>query len=44
MASMRHRVRALGGSFSVSNPASGGTLIMVRIPKANALLLEQAVS
>ena len=37
MASMRHRVRALGGSFAVSNPASGGTLIMARIPKANAL-------
>jgi signal transduction histidine kinase len=38
MASMRHRVRALGGSFSVTCPASGGTLLSVRIPKANALL------
>jgi len=38
MASMRHRVRALGGSLSVSNPAAGGTLIMARIPKANALV------
>jgi signal transduction histidine kinase len=41
MASMRHRVRALGGSLSVSNPASGGTLILVRVPKANALVQEQ---
>jgi signal transduction histidine kinase len=42
MASMRHRVRALGGSFSVSSPASGGTLIMLRVPKANALAPGQA--
>jgi signal transduction histidine kinase len=37
MASMRHRVRALGGRLDVRNPASGGTTLLVRIPAATAL-------
>ena len=37
LASMRHRVRALGGRFDVRNPASGGTTLLVRIPAATAL-------
>jgi signal transduction histidine kinase len=36
MASMRHRVRALGGTFEVSNSAAGGVLD-VRIPAVRAL-------
>jgi len=37
LASMRHRVRALGGRLDVRSPASGGTAILVRVPRVNAL-------
>jgi signal transduction histidine kinase len=37
LASMRHRVRALGGRLDVRSPASGGTILLVRIPMINAL-------
>jgi signal transduction histidine kinase len=37
LASMRHRVRALGGLLDVRSPPSGGTLLLVRIPAVNAL-------
>jgi signal transduction histidine kinase len=37
MASMRHRVRALGGRLDVSRSPSGGTLLGVRIPLSRAL-------
>ena len=37
LASMRHRVRALGGKLDVRSPASGGTVLLVRIPAASAL-------
>ncbi|HEY4443107.1 MAG TPA: CHASE3 domain-containing protein [Steroidobacteraceae bacterium] len=37
LASMRHRVRALGGLLDVKSPASGGTILLVRIPAINAL-------
>jgi signal transduction histidine kinase len=37
LASMRHRVRALGGRLDVKSPASGGTTLLVRIPAINAL-------
>jgi signal transduction histidine kinase len=40
LASMRHRVRALGGRLDVRSPASGGTMLLVQIPIANAI--EQA--
>jgi signal transduction histidine kinase len=38
LASMRHRVRALGGQLDVRNPATGGTTLLVRIPIDRALL------
>jgi signal transduction histidine kinase len=37
LASMRHRVRALGGRLDVRSPASGGTILLVRIPAIDAL-------
>jgi signal transduction histidine kinase len=37
LASMRHRVRALGGRLDVRSPPSGGTLLIVQIPIANAI-------
>ncbi|MDP9009231.1 MAG: CHASE3 domain-containing protein [Pseudomonadota bacterium] len=37
LASMRHRVRALGGRLDVRSPASGGTMLIVQIPIANAV-------
>jgi signal transduction histidine kinase len=37
LASIRHRVRALGGRLDVRSPASGGTNLLVRIPAATAL-------
>ena len=37
LASMRHRVRALGGRLDVRSAASGGTVLLVRIPSANAI-------
>ena len=38
LASMRHRVRALGGRLDIRSSASVGTALLVRIPTANALL------
>jgi len=38
LASMRHRVRALGGRLDVRSPASGGTMLIVQIPVTNAVL------
>jgi signal transduction histidine kinase len=38
LASMRHRVRALGGRLDVRSPASGGTILVVQIPAENAVL------
>jgi signal transduction histidine kinase len=40
LASMRHRVRALGGRLDVRSPSSGGTILLVQIPVANAVVLE----
>jgi signal transduction histidine kinase len=37
LASMRHRVRALGGRLDVRSPTAGGTLLIVQIPIANAI-------
>ena len=37
LASMRHRVRALGGLLDVRSPTSGGTSLLVRIPASRAL-------
>jgi signal transduction histidine kinase len=38
LASMRHRVRALGGRLSVRSSASVGTALLVQIPSASSLL------
>jgi signal transduction histidine kinase len=38
LASMRHRVRALGGRLTVRSSAAAGTALLVRIPAVNALL------
>ena len=37
LASMRHRVRALGGRLDLRSPASGGTVLVVQIPITNAV-------
>jgi signal transduction histidine kinase len=37
LASMRHRVRALGGMFNLTSSSTGGTALLVRIPVSNAL-------
>jgi signal transduction histidine kinase len=37
LASMRHRIRALGGRLDVRSPGSGGTMLLVQIPIANAI-------
>jgi signal transduction histidine kinase len=37
MASMRHRVRALGGRLDVRSSPAGGTSLLAQIPVANAL-------
>ena len=36
LASMRHRVRALGGRLDIRSPVSGGAILLVRIPAAFA--------
>jgi signal transduction histidine kinase len=38
LASMRHRVRALGGRIDVRSPAGGGTILVVQIPAENAVV------
>jgi signal transduction histidine kinase len=38
LASMRHRVRALGGRIDVRSPATGGTILVVQIPAENAVV------
>ncbi|HEY2464108.1 MAG TPA: CHASE3 domain-containing protein [Steroidobacteraceae bacterium] len=37
LASMRHRVRALGGRLDVRKPASGGTMLIVQVPISSAV-------
>jgi len=38
IASMRHRVRALGGRLDIRSSSAGGTSLLAQIPLANALL------
>lgn len=40
LASMRHRIQALGGTWSLVSPAEGGTIMTARIPLAKMLPLE----
>ena len=35
--SMRHRIRALNGRLDIRSPGSGGTVLLVQVPVANAL-------
>jgi signal transduction histidine kinase len=36
--SMRHRIRALNGRLDIRSSASGGTVLLIQIPAANAFL------
>jgi signal transduction histidine kinase len=38
LASMRHRVRALGGRLDFRSPASGGTTLLAQVPLARAIV------
>jgi signal transduction histidine kinase len=40
LASMRHRVAALGGSWEVHSPSAGGTVVTALIPLSNMLATE----
>jgi signal transduction histidine kinase len=40
LASMRHRIAALGGSWEVRTPTTGGTVVTALIPLARMLLVE----
>ncbi len=42
LASMRHRVAALGGSWEVHTPAGGGTVVTALIPLIKMLAIEPA--
>jgi signal transduction histidine kinase len=42
LASMRHRVTALGGSWDVRSPGSRGTIVTALIPLPRMLLTEVA--
>jgi signal transduction histidine kinase len=42
LASMRHRVRALGGRLDVRAPSTGGTLLLVQVPVENAIVAQMA--
>jgi signal transduction histidine kinase len=41
LASMRHRITTLGGTFNLQCPTSGGTILTARIPLSRALMAHQ---
>ncbi len=42
LASMRHRIAALGGSWEMTSPAAGGTVVLAVIPLSRMLSAERA--
>jgi signal transduction histidine kinase len=42
LASMRHRITALGGSWEVRSPSAGGTVVIALIPLPRMLMAESA--
>jgi signal transduction histidine kinase len=42
LASMRHRITALGGSWEVRSPSTGGTIVIAQIPMPRMLMAESA--
>jgi len=42
LASMRHRITALGGSWEVRSPSTGGTVVIAQIPLPRMLMAESA--
>ncbi|HLZ97668.1 MAG TPA: CHASE3 domain-containing protein [Steroidobacteraceae bacterium] len=44
LASMRHRVAALGGSWELSAPPKGGTTVVARIPLSSMLMEDPAAA
>jgi len=42
LASMRHRITALGGSWEVRSPSAGGTIVIAQIPLPRMLMAETA--
>jgi signal transduction histidine kinase len=42
LASMRHRIAALGGTWEVRSPGTGGTIVIAMIPMERMLLIEPA--
>jgi len=42
LSSMRHRIAALGGTWAVESPSSGGTIVTALIPLPRMLVVGRA--